>query len=96
MRKLSKYILKEFLSFLMYGIIAFAVIFILVDLVDNLDNFIDNKVRISLIVLYYIFNLPFIIVLTFPVAMLLSTMFSLGRLSSDNELTAMKASGVSF
>ena len=38
MRKLSIYILKEFLSFLWYIIVAFTVIFILVDLVENVDK----------------------------------------------------------
>ena len=96
MRILSSYILKEFFSFLIYCILAFLAIFILVDVVENLDSLIDNKVGIKLILLYYSFYLPFIIILTVPVAMLLTTMFSLGRLVSDNEITAMKSSGVSL
>lgn len=96
MRKVSFYILREFLSFLWYIILAFAIIFILVDLVENVDKFIDRKVSYSVIFLYYIFYLPYIMVLTLPVSMLLATMFSLGRLGGDNEITAMKSSGISF
>lgn len=96
MRKLSRYILREYISFLGYAILAFAVIYILVDLVDNLDNFIDNNYSAGLIVLWYLFELPFIVVLTLPVAMLLATMFGLGRLAGDNEITAMKSSGISL
>ena len=96
MRLLSSYVLKEFISFLIYCILAFAVIFVLVDTVENLDNFIDSHLSISLIALYYTFYLPYILILTLPVSMLLSTLFSLGRLIGDNEITAMKASGVSF
>jgi len=96
MRKLSIYILKEFLSFLWYIIVAFTVIFVLVDLVENVDKFIDRHVHYNLIFLFYVFYLPYIIVLTLPVSMLLATMFSLGRLVGDNEITAMKASGVSL
>ena len=96
MRILTKYILKEFFSFLIYCILAFVSIFILVDIVENLDKLIDENIRINLIILYYAFFLPYIIVLTIPVAMLLTTMFSLGRLVGDNEITAMKASGISF
>jgi len=96
MRKVSHYILKEFVSFLWYIILAFIIIFVLVDLVENIDRFLDKNIRYSLIFLYYIFYLPYIVVLTLPVSMLLATMFSLGRLGGDNELTAMKASGISL
>lgn len=96
MRILSGYILKEFFSYLIYILLAFIAIFILVDSVENLDHFIDEKVGVKITMLYYLFYLPYIVVLTMPVAMLLTTMFSLGRLVSDNEITAMKVSGVSL
>jgi lipopolysaccharide export system permease protein len=96
MRILSKYILKEFFSFLMYCILAFLAIFILIDVVENLDSMISDKFGFYLIFLYYLFSLPYIIILTLPVSMLLTTMFSLGRLVGDNEITAVKASGVSL
>jgi lipopolysaccharide export system permease protein len=88
--------LKEFFSFLVYCILAFLAIFILIDVVENLDSLINNKVGFNLILLYYLFSLPYIIILTIPVAMLLTTMFSLGRLVGDNEITAVKASGISL
>jgi len=67
MRKVSIYIIKELFSFLWYCILAFAVIWILVDLVENLDTFINKEIGAGLILLYYIFYLPFIVLLTFPV-----------------------------
>ena len=96
MKILHKYLLKEFFSFLIYCILAFLVIFILIDVVEKLDTLIDNKVGFNIIILYYAFSLPYIIILTIPVAMLLTTMFSLGRLVGDNEITAIKASGISL
>ena len=96
MKIISAYILKEFFSFLIYCILAFLALFILIDIVENMDTLIDRKVGINLIILYYTFYLPYIVVLTLPVAMLLTTMFSLGRFVGDNEITAMKASGISL
>ncbi len=96
MRILSRYVLKEFITFLAYCLLAFIVIFILIDVVDNLDDLIDDKIVINLIVLYYVFYLPYMLILTVPISMLLTTMFSLGRLLGDNEITAMKASGISL
>lgn len=82
--------------FLLYSILAFMVIFILVDTVEMMDKFIDSNMRPSYIVYYYAFYLPYIITLTIPVAMLLASLFSMGRLMGDNEITAMKASGQSL
>ena len=96
MRILSKYVLREFVTFLVFSLLAFVAVFILVDAVEVLDKFIDKKIGVHLIFLYYLFYLPYIIVLTLPVAMLLTTMFSLGRLVGDNEITAIKASGVNL
>jgi lipopolysaccharide export system permease protein len=95
-RILSRYILKEFISFLGYALLAFIAVFILVDLVDKMDKFIDARVGVKLIALNYLFYLPWVITLVMPVAMLLATMFSLGRLVGDNEITAVKASGISL
>jgi lipopolysaccharide export system permease protein len=96
MRILSRYVLVEFLSFLGWSLLAFAAVFILVDLVDNMDRFIDGHIGVRVIALNYLFYLPYILTLVLPVAMLLATMFGLGRLVGDNEITAMKASGVSL
>lgn len=95
-RRLSRYILTEFITFLIYTLLAFTVIFILVDLVENIDKFIDHGLGVPIVVLFYVFYLPNILVLTIPVAMLLATMFSIGRLVTDNEITAMKSSGISL
>ncbi|MCD6307990.1 MAG: LptF/LptG family permease, partial [Candidatus Latescibacteria bacterium] len=72
MKLLSRNILKEFSSYLWYVIIAFVVIFVLVDSVEHIDEFIDDKIAVGLIVLYYAFYLPYIVVLTLPVSMLLA------------------------
>lgn len=96
MRILTKYLLKEFLSFLGYSLLAFAVIFILIDSVEMMDRFIDSDAGFRLVFFYYLFYLPFILVLTLPMSMLLATTFSLGRLVGDNEITAMKAAGISL
>jgi lipopolysaccharide export system permease protein len=95
-RILSRYILREFISYLGYSLLSFAAVFILVDLVDKMDTFIDSRAGIKVILYFYLFYLPYIMTMVIPVAMLLATMFSLGRLVGDNEVTAMKASGISL
>jgi lipopolysaccharide export system permease protein len=71
-------------------------IFVLVDLFDHAHSFIDNDVRIGIILRYYLCYLPYIVVLTSPIAMLLATLLAIGGLSRRNELMALKGSGVSL
>jgi lipopolysaccharide export system permease protein len=96
MRLLDLYISRKFLFNLIFALTAFASIFITVDLVEALSDYIDKQVPGMVIASYYFYFLPYILVLTMPVAMLLASMFSVGQLSKHNEITAMKAAGQSL
>jgi lipopolysaccharide export system permease protein len=63
---------------------------------ENLDDFIDQDVPGSIILEYYLVFTPEIIRLMFPVGILLSALFTVGKLSNLNEITALKASSVSL
>ena len=96
MRILDKYLIKQFSFVLLFSLIAFWVIFLVVDLVEHLDNYIDRHATFFLVIKYYFFYTPYILVLSLPVATLLSCLFSLGQLAKHNELTAMKSAGISL
>lgn len=96
MKLTDKYILGKFLYILAFSLLAFILVVLIVDIVENVDKFIDHKAPLSLIIQYYILYLPFIIVLVIPVAVLLATMFTIGNLARFQELTIMKASGMSL
>jgi len=96
MTLLDRYISKRFVQILLFAIVAFISIFLIVDLIENLDTFIDNNYPPIIVVEYYIHYIPFIIVLVLPVAMLLSALFSIGGMARQNEIVAMKAAGISL
>ena len=96
MRIHDRYILKQFWRNVAIGIVAFVVIYVTVDVNENIDDYIDHHAAFLDVASYYIFMVPWILVLISPVAVLLSTIFSFGKLSRDNELTAFIASGVSL
>jgi len=96
MRLLDLYIAKRFASNVIFSLLAFICIFIVVDLIEHLSDFIDKHVPLLTATAYYFYFLPFIIVLTMPVAMLLASMFAIGQLSRYNELAAMQSSGISL
>jgi lipopolysaccharide export system permease protein len=96
MTRLDRYVSLQFLKTIVFAILAFSLIFILVDMIENLDDFIDQNVQLHIILLYYVYFLPRIFSLMVPVATLLSALFVVGRLSNNNELTIMKCAGMSL
>ncbi|MCK5740193.1 LPS export ABC transporter permease LptG [bacterium] len=96
MRTLDFYLSKKFLAVLGFTLIAFISIYIIIDLIDHMRNFLSHNVPNNVIIMYYIFYLPHIIYLMVPVALLLSALMSVGELARNNEIVAMKSSGISL
>jgi len=95
-RVLPKYLRRRFLSLFFFSIFGVLILFIIVDLVENLDKFIDARTPVRIVFLYYLYFIPYILVLTIPAVTLLASVFSIGTLAKDNEIVAMKALGYSF
>ncbi len=96
MKRIDRYIIKQFLQTFLFALFAFIIVFVIIDLMEHLDDFIDNKVPEIIVVQYYIYFIPEIIKLVTPIAMLLSSLFTTGRMSTANEHTVLKAAGVSL
>jgi lipopolysaccharide export system permease protein len=97
MMTLDIYILKKFLKSLFGAITAFSVIVLVVDFVERGWRMIErHQVGFDVMALYYLNYMPFYVILAFPVAMLVSTLFSVGSLAKNRELDVMKASGLSL
>ncbi len=93
---LDLYIVKQFLQTVLFGILTFTLIFVVIDMMEKLDDFIDQNANMNVVIEYYIVFIPEIIRLMMPVSVLLGGLFTVGKLSTQNELTAIKSSGVSF
>ena len=96
MKKLDIYLFKQFLVILIMAIMGFLSIFLIVDLIENLDRFMDNNVPKKIVMEYYIYTIPYFLSIGLPMSVLISTVLSLGYLVKRNEWTAMKASGISI
>lgn len=96
MKIIDRYLIKQFLQTVFFSLLAFILIFLVVDAMENLDDFIDQDVPALQIIHYYIVFTPEIIKLITPVAVLFGALFTAGKASSLSELTAMRASGVSL
>lgn len=96
MRILDRYLLREFVGYLVLGLLGFIVIFVVVDVIEKIDVFLDHRASFSLVMAYYVNLAPDIVVKVLPVALLLATFLALGQLNKFGELTAMRASGLSL
>jgi lipopolysaccharide export system permease protein len=96
MRKITNlYILKETLPILLIGLLTFTVI-LLMDKILKLIELIVSGVSFSHILMLLFFISPSFLIFTIPMAFLLGTLLSFGRLSGDSEIIAFKASGLSL
>lgn len=96
MKLVDKHLLRTFLAPLAYCLIAFSLIFIIFDLFDNLSDFLDGHTPLSKIAWYYVVLLPSVLVFIVPISLLLAVLYSLSSLTKNNELTAMRACGISL
>jgi lipopolysaccharide export system permease protein len=93
---LDKYLIKQFLQTIFFGIMALILIFVVIDMMENLDDFIDQNVPFDVILHYYFVFTPEIIRLITPIAVLFGALFTAGKAANLSELTAIKATGVSL
>jgi LPS export ABC transporter permease LptG len=96
MRLLDRYVLRHFLQAYFYCIASFISIWFIFDVSDNISTFLDERVSGSLIAKYYLTQVPQILVILLPVALLLALLFCLGRMSRSNEIVSMLTAGVSL
>jgi len=92
---LTRYIFKEVTKTFLIMVTAFVMIYVLVDFFERIDNFIEAGSNLWHMIAYIIFKLPLVIDQMTPVAVLMSTIISLGLLARGNEIIALKASGIS-
>ena len=96
MKLIDQYIVKNFVITSIFSLLAVIMIFIVIDAMENLGDFLDKQASLQVILTYYLFFMPEIIKLIMPVSLLLASLFVTARMSTQNELTAMKAVGMSL
>jgi lipopolysaccharide export system permease protein len=91
---LNRYILTQFIRIFCTISAGFASIYILIDFFEKIDNFMDADKPVSMVIKFFILNIPFIIDQLGPVLILLSGVITLGLLNHHHELTALKSGGI--
>ncbi|NQU06230.1 MAG: YjgP/YjgQ family permease [Calditrichaeota bacterium] len=92
---LSWYILREHIAPFIFGLTMIVFIFTMNLLFQMLGKIAGKGIPVLTIIEYFALNLAWIIALAVPMAVLIAALSAYGRMSSDGEITALRASGVS-
>ena len=97
MRLLDRYIGRQLLVTAVFAVIVLSVVLVLGNVFKKLlDLLVTQNAPPSLIFSFIAYVLPFSLTFTIPWGFLTSVLLVFGRLSAENELTALRASGVSI
>ena len=91
MKILNRYVFRELLGPFFLGLVVFS--FVIIPRLRVLELLVQKNVVPQEILLILFYILPTILTFSLPMAALLAILISFGRLSADNEVTAMRSSG---
>lgn len=91
---LHRYVAKEILACFAIILVVVISIYMAIDFIEKVDNFLESGVPASRCVVYLLYKLPLIIVQILPVGFLLSILVALGLMSKNNEVIALKSCGI--
>lgn len=94
MSVLSRYIVREFAKLLVLCESVFVFIYLTVHFFGRIDNFIESSVPAARIVAYFLYEIPYIAVQMLAPATLIGVIILLGIMRRNNEIVALKASGL--
>ncbi len=95
MRKLNKYLVKDFLTVFAVAMLLITFAFTIGAIYKVID-IMAKGMPIGIVGRFFLYNIPYSLAYSIPISALFSTLLIFGRLSSDSEISAMKSSGLSM
>ena len=96
MRLLPRYIARELVLPFIFALGIIVFILFINFFLRAVDRFLGKGLDLFTILEYLFLTLAWIVALAVPMAVLIATLMSFGRLSEDNEINALRSSGISF
>jgi lipopolysaccharide export system permease protein len=95
-RPLDKYVFLEWMKIFCSTAIGLPILLVVIDLTDHLQTYLTRNIPRADIALSYVYWMPQSMFMALPAAVLFATVFSIGTFTRHSEITAAKASGISF
>lgn len=96
MSLLFRYLTKNNAMILLPTLAVGIGLYVLTDLFERLDNFIEAGLSVGMVLTYFVVKMPLVIRRSCPVIFLLSTVIQLCIMARSRELTALQAGGISL
>ena len=96
MKLLDRYVARQFLGTFTGLVLGLPLLFVVTDVTDNLDKYLDRGLGTGDVLLAYLYQIPLFIQYAFPIAALVATVFTIGGMTGHLEISAAKAAGISF
>ncbi len=93
---LARYLLTQFIPPFLFGLSLFSGVLLLDKIFDLIDLLVNKGVPLALSAKIFTLFLPTVLSLSVPMSVLLACLLTFGRLSEDNEILALRSSGLSF
>jgi lipopolysaccharide export system permease protein len=94
-RLLSRYLLRQLVAPFLFGLAALTSLMLLSQIAKKFGALVGKGLPWGVIAEVFALSLPFIVAMTLPMAVLLAVLYAFSHLAADNEITAMRASGIS-
>lgn len=96
MKIIYRYVLKDFLRYLLLCLAVLVFIYVVINLFDNLGKFLARNALVKDILIYYGYLVPTYITLLIPVASIMAVFFIFGLMTKNKEMVALKTCGLNI
>jgi lipopolysaccharide export system permease protein len=96
MRILSRYVLRLHIAPFAFAVSALTLLMLLDQLAKQFHRLVGKGLGGRVIAEVFFYSIPFILAVIVPMAVLVAVLYAFNRLAGDNEISAMKANGVSL
>src|SRR5215207_5094322 len=93
---LDRYVFVEWWKIFLSTALGLPILLVIIDLTDHLQKYLDRNIPRADIAMSYVYWMPQSMFMAMPAAVLFATVFSIGTFTRHSEVTAAKASGISF
>jgi hypothetical protein len=93
MKIFDRYVLGQFLPALGFALLSFVSLFLALEFIDKLSRFLDHGASAWTLFRFFMWRVPYVLVMMCPIAVLLATFLTLGQMARFRELVAIATSG---
>ena len=93
---INRYIFKEFVSPFTVNVLFFTFIFLMAELIQITNWIVNYDISLSVILRMILYQTPYFLIFVIPLSIMITVLLTFLRLSSENEILAIKSGGISL